>query len=772
MLQKGFFWFKLSFLLWVTNLGTIVLTYGQNSACFSGKINSFKDHQAIPFASVLWLETGQATQSDSLGNFTFCSGKNESITLLIRQLGYDSLKIALQPGRKKYLLHLKEKDQWLDAIDVVGQHKHFESEVVESQAIHHADLDRSRGNSLGEMLRKIPGVSAIQTGPTLFKPMIQGMSGQRIAIVNNGSKLEGQSWGFDHAPEFDPSGSNEIIVVKGAQAIRYGAEAVGGVVMAEPGEISEKPLALTSTSGYFSNGKGFFQNLMLENRHSGSSKLEWRVQMGGKKSGDFETAKYVLGNTAMQEWSSSGLVRHQWKRWKSELYLSFVSTQIGIFKGSHISSPEGIRQAVLRPDSSYQYPLSYSIGRPYQNIRHWTLKAKTERQWSENARTQFQYVHQQDVREEFDLQRISATGCKTCPQLRFTLISDQLDINHKISDNNHEGQYGVVGFTQGNVIEKNILIPNFRVFQGSIYSIQTWYWDRWMLETGGRLELRQQQIFRYVNQTFENPIKRFLNAMWNAGTRYQINDHWHCKLNLQISQRAPFLNEQYSNGVHHGTASFEKGNDGLQPERLINVSYSIHHKSEKWQVLVNLFETYSPNFIYLTPFGDSIVTTVRGPFPYYQFQASKVNLRGADFWLEFQPITNWALFFKGALVRSWNFSTDDYLIFQPADRFETGLRFSKNLNQKGLSLEWSAGPIMVLKQGRVPQRTDLAPAPPGYILLNSRLGLRNSNGKNQFDFSIEGQNLTNEAYRDYLNRFRYFAYDLGRNVSFRMTLHF
>lgn len=755
----------LFFFVWLSS------TKGQNQTCISGTIHSFFDHQAIPFAYLTLLETGQVTRSDSLGNFSICTSKSGSISLLIKQIGFDSLKIKLQPGKNKYQIHLKEKNQCLDAIAVIGQHKHFESDVVEPQAIHAAELDRNRGISLGEILRKIPGISALQTGPTLFKPVIQGMFGQRIAVVNNGTKLEGQSWGFDHSPELDPSGSNEIIVIKGAQAIRFGSEAIGGVVMVEPGEILTQKPTLTSSNGFATNGRGFFQNFVLENSHSKTHKLDWRIQAGGKKSGDFQTARYILGNTAMKEWSASALVRHHFNGWKSEIYGSFILSKIGIFKGSHISSPDGIRLAINRPDSTYNYDFSYTLNRPFQNIRHLTLKAKAERIWSENARTHLQYVHQEDLREEFDLLRISKTGCAICPQLRFTLLSDQLDLNHKISRKQSETQIGVVGFTQGNVVEKNILIPNFRVFQGSVYSIQTWYWDRWLVETGGRLEFRHQQIYRYVIQQFEDPEKQFFNFMWNAGVRFQINNHWHCKMNGQASQRAPFVNEQYSNGVHHGTASFEKGNDHLQPERILNFSYSIHHKSKKWEMLINLFETYSPNFIYLTPLGDSIVTTIRGPFPYYQFQSSEVNMRGADFWIEFEPHSKWSVNAKGALIRSWNYSTGDYLIFQPADRLEFGLKCHSQIHMNGLKLEATVGPVFVSKQYRVPEKTDLAPAPPGFVLWNSRIALRKATGRFPFDFSIEGQNLSNKVYRDYMNRFRYFAYDLGRNFTLRLTIH-
>lgn len=772
MLQKDpFYWFVLVGLT-ISFQALNQSAFSQANSCVSGKINSHSDHQAVPFAKIILVETGQVSLTDSLGNFKFCGLSLGPKTIRVSQLGFDSARFTIEIGKRKTIFHLKEKNQWLDAIDIVGHHRHFQSDVAEAQSLNEEELDRSRGTSLGELMRKIPGVSAIQTGPTVFKPVIQGMYGQRIAIVNNGAKIEGQSWGFDHAPEIDPSGSDEIVVVKGAQAVRFGSDAIGGVVLAEPGEISRQSLSLKYNSGFMTNGRGFFQSILLENSHQKKHRIDWRIQAGGKKMGDFQTAKYNLGNTAFQEGSAMALVRHQYKGWKSELFATALNSQIGIFKGSHISSPDGIRQAINRPDSTYHYPFSYSIGRPYQNISHWTGKAKTEYRWSENASSQLQLVHQEDTREEFDLQRISTSGCTDCPQLRFVLKSTQLDASHKISSKDYEGKYGLSSLLQTNITERNILIPNFRLYHVAGHSIHTWYVNKWILEVGGRLEWRHQQIFRYVDQTLDKPAHQYLNYMANVGARFQINDHWHSKLNAQISERAPNVNELYSNGVHHGTAAFEKGNDQLNQEKILNLSYSIHQKSERWQLLANIFETFSPNYIYLTPAKDSIVTTVRGPFPFYEYQASKINMYGADLFAEYSLSSYWFTFIKGSTIRSWNFSLDNYLIFQPADRLELGFRYEKKRIWNDLSLNWTGGPTMVRKQNRVPEHVDLADSPPAYLLWNSRLALKKTEGKIQFDLSIEGQNLTNEAYRDYMNRFRYFAYDLGRNWTTRLAIYF
>lgn len=601
--------------------------------------------------------------------------------------------------------------------------------------------------------------------------MLQGLTGQRIAILNNGSKLEGQQWGFDHAPEMDPSAADRISVVKGAQAVRYGADAIGGVVLVEQQEINPnlKGIHLRSTSGFNTNGKGLFQHLMVEKRLGKWKQFGIRLGVTRKTSGSFSTPRYIMGNTGLREAGISGLINHQRGKWKSELWASYYTTQFGLFSGSHLSTPEAIRQAINRPDSTYSYGFSFTIDRPKQAIQHFQTKGKVEYQLNENESLILSYTHQIDNRKEYDVIRKTAE-CSSCPQLLFRLESQQAEVGYQVRKENYEGRTAVVGVTQGNVVERKILIPNFRLYQGGAYTVHTWYRGTWAWEAGARTEFRRQQIFRYVGQVFENPVQQFGLYMVNVGFRKEMDEHWHVKFNTQISQRAPNANEQFSNGVHHGTASYEEGDESLKPERIWNSGLSLHHRSKHWQLLVNAFLTWSPNFIYLTPVGDSIITTIRGPFPYYRYRADEVWMKGLDFNTEYDVTKSITLMVKGMGIRSWNLSRKSWLIFQPADRIEPGVRLRRPI-AKGHEIEINATSTWVAKQYRAPDRTDFAEAPGGYMLWAGLVAWKKSVGKIHFDLSVEGRNILNKTYRDYMNRFRYFSYDLGRSILIRLTIH-
>ena len=354
----------------------------------------------------------------------------------------------------------------------------------------------------------------------------------------------------------------------------------------------------------------------------------------------------------------------------------------------------------------------------------------------------------------------------------FRLETQNLEINYQTRKEKYEGRTGLVGLTQGNVVERKILIPNFRLYQTGIYTVHSWFQGDWAYELGARAEWRQQQIFRYVGSQFQNPTHMYWIFMANAGIRKELGEHWHAKLNTQFSHRAPNVNELYSNGVHHGTASFEKGDELLKSEKVWNTSLSLHHRSKHWQVLLNLFGTYSPNFIYLSPVGDSIISTIRGPFPYYQYQADKVWMRGFDFSIDYEVNSAISLYSKGMLIRSWSYTRTDYLIFQPSDRVESGIQFTESLKKSVYQIQVRIGNTLVAKQYRAPSNQDFAEAPDGYSLWGGRISLRKQKGRFQYDLSIEGQNVFNKTYRDYMNRFRYFSYDLGRNFIVRLSIPF
>jgi iron complex outermembrane receptor protein len=241
-------------------------------------------------------------------------------------------------------------------------------------------LEATRGLSLAESVKRISGVSMLQTGSNIYKPVIHGLHSNRVLILNNGVRQEGQQWGNEHAPEIDPFIANRISVIKGASAIRYGADAIGGVILVEPKLLRHDPgIGGEMNTALFSNNRMGVLSAMLEGNNAKRAAFSWRLQGTVKRGGNAHTPNYWLANSANEEYNFS--VAAGWKKqsWGSELFYSQFNTRLGIFAGSHIGNVTDLWNAILSkdpPDYIKNVGFSYSIDRPYQAIQHQLLKAK------------------------------------------------------------------------------------------------------------------------------------------------------------------------------------------------------------------------------------------------------------------------------------------------------------------------------------------------------------------------------------------------------------
>src|SRR3712207_407313 len=201
---------------------------------------------------------------------------------------------------------LQTKIHHIEGIDVSARRKIVSTNAVSDQ-LSKTTIDRSMGKSLAAMLEKVSGVSSIQTGTTVAKPVVHGMYGNRILMVNNGARQTGQQWGADHAPEVDMNNSGSIQVVKGADAVRYGSEALGGIIVMDQKTLPfrQKELKGKATSLYGSNGHRYAFVGQIESSLPFLRNIAWRVQGTYSNSGDRSTANYLLNNTGTREFNFS-----------------------------------------------------------------------------------------------------------------------------------------------------------------------------------------------------------------------------------------------------------------------------------------------------------------------------------------------------------------------------------------------------------------------------------------------------------------------------------
>ncbi|MDX1478673.1 MAG: carboxypeptidase-like regulatory domain-containing protein, partial [Saprospiraceae bacterium] len=239
-------------------------TVAQCDLTVSGRVVDQGTGIPLPWSNVLVTEKGVGAVTDSAGHFTLegiCPG---SYHLRVSHVGCKTREIFLAVGNDTSLtISLAHHLELLDEIVVHGEHG--DRTTMPSNTIARELISRESMQSLGDLITAVPGVRALQNGAGIAKPMIHGLFGNRVAILNNGIPQAGQQWGNDHAPEIDPFVADHISVIKGVAALEYGSEAMGGAVLVETSEIPPDPHLHGEVNYAFqSNGRGHALNAMLE----------------------------------------------------------------------------------------------------------------------------------------------------------------------------------------------------------------------------------------------------------------------------------------------------------------------------------------------------------------------------------------------------------------------------------------------------------------------------------------------------------------------------
>lgn len=371
-------------------LATRALAQGTVCDCFiQGIVRDDHTGQPIVGATLVLVKSNQGISTDAEGRYQFkglCPGKYEIECQIV---GYQARR---------------------EIVDLTDEHEHVENFLLAEAEIHLKDVEitahrtdapvtqplttltgnelaQTRGQSLGESLKGLTGITTLQTGSSIAKPVIHGMHSNRVLIMNNGVRQEGQQWGSEHAPEIDPFIATRLSVVKGASGVRYGSDAIGGVILVEPEELPiDKPLSGEINTAGFSNGRQGVGSATVQGGVKGLTGFGWRAQGTFKRGGNIRTPRYFLDNTSISERNYSLGAGYRKKGFGAEIFYSHFATKIGIFSGSHIGSVTDLLNVIKSGEPLVKADFSYNLGRPYQQIRHNLLKGEVHYHFPDGTR--------------------------------------------------------------------------------------------------------------------------------------------------------------------------------------------------------------------------------------------------------------------------------------------------------------------------------------------------------------------------------------------------
>lgn len=739
----------------------------------SGKIFSSEHTESVIAANICHQDHSSCTISDQNGAFQIKSTCFKKVSLVVSFIGFKTKTIEFY-ATKDTVLNIILEPQVANVDEVVilkDRVKYFENEIESEQILAEAN------KNIGDVLKALEGVNVLKTGSGNSKPIVQGLYGNRIGILNNGVLQSGQSWGNDHSPEIDPYTANKITIVNSVNALEYSSAALGGLLKIDQKNISySEKLHGKANYVFETNGLGHSLNAEIE-KHNRI--LPFRVGATLKMIGDRSAPSYYLTNTGKKEGSFNILLDKKiTEKISSSLYYSFFYNEIGILNGSHISNLTDLEEAIGReiPFKTSE-KFSYNINAPQQKVSHHLLKSENKFILSDKDYIHLKYSFQFNNRREFDVRR---SQLKDKPALSLQQSTHDLGLNYtrlfneKVSlkngvqfnftDNTNQPETGVLP-----------LIPDYNAYKVAAFSILDVKFKSLDWSFGARYDFKNYNVAA-ISKTLPRRIENHRLFFHTYGLSSAVFKDWNrvFKLGFELSylNRAPEVNELFSFGLHQGVSGIEQGNEDLKVEKALKSTlYSTLQIKNKLKVSNQTYFQTIANYTYLQA-EQEFQLTIRGAFPLYSYRQTQAIIAGTDFKIEYNPIEKFDIILKYSLVRGFNTSKKIPLVYLPADNLElsTAYHFKTFKKIKDATIGLNAN--YVFKQKHVLESQDFLTAPKAYFLLglsySNKIALKHSS----FIVGLDIDNLLNTKYRDYLNRQRYYADELGINAKIRISYIF
>jgi iron complex outermembrane receptor protein len=740
----------------------------------SGIVRDADTGEPLPYSSVAVKGKYGGTITGFDGSFKLeglCQGE---LRLMVSHLACEKTDLILMVSRDtSIVVELPHKHNELNEVLIVKS-KMDDMPLLKSDVISGDQLALNSGKSLAEGLTSVTGVTMLRSGSTVSKPVVHGLTGNRVLILNNGIRLEGQQWGSEHAPEIDPFIAKRLTVIKGSGTVRFGPDAIGGVILVEPSILPQGSGwgAETNVVGVSSNREGAISS-MIQFSPEKLPALAFRLQGTLKQGGDVRTPEYYLKNTGFREQNFSWSTGWNKQDYGVSAFYSQFNSDIGIFTGSHIGNLTDLELAFELEEPLEQRPFSYEIDRPFQKITHELFKASTWSSIGTTGKLTLNLARQYNLRQEYDKDfNASASNGDSAPELSYEITSKSAEVlwdhnaNSKIS-----GLIGLNLMHQANTFEGRMFIPNYEAMNTGFFFTEKFTSGDFAIEAGARFDVRSLDVYMRRNgEVVKDPYGyRALSGMLSG--KWEPTDSTSVLLSISTGWRPPGVNELYSNGLHHGSASVEIGNKDLNEERSLGANFSITHcLFNQIEMELDAYYTDFNGFVYLQPIKPATLT-VRGAFPTFRYMQADADLYGADLRLSRHLTSSLKLIGGASLIRAYNKDREAWISQMPSDKLQLGLNWERHSADE--MTKWGIGCSVdhVLKQTRGVS-DDYVNAPASYTISNIEVFMKRILKAHPIHVSLSIENLFDVSYRDYMNRYRYFADEEGVSISVRFRKTF
>lgn len=718
----------------------------EESFIISGSISDKKNNEPIPFAYVHLEELNRTTISNIDGIFELKNIPAGNYTVSIHRIGFKTQKRKVDLTRNIELeIKLTPSILTSETIEIVASDNVLTGSNIAhtSESISGSSLRRDLGSTLANTLANLPGIDQRSLGNTTSRPVIRGLGDERVIILQDGmSTGDVSDQSADHAVSVDPIASSEIQIAKGAAALEFGANAVGGIInvvnnlisSSQPNSVNgSATLGASSVNTSVSSAlnvsipiKSFVLNTNLNGKIGGDT----NTPDGKIENTQFETTNSALGISYIQNWG-------------------YIGGSFGTYLSNYgiPPDPNGHPDGVDIEMKKFNYVLKGEY------LLNNSLFKTIEGDFSLNNYNHKEFETTSSIGTEFGLVTTTA----------------QISANHGSLGFLDTGKIGIWGEIEDYAV-RGANTPDANSYKFGTYIIEEIDFDPFRIEAG----IRYDYVLNKPKQNNPNSaigdirardfhaLSSSLNILYDLGNGFSLGTV------LLHSFRAPSLEELYSEGPHLASFSFEIGNPELNPERSLAKEVFVKWQGQASAARLALYHNDFFNFNYAKNTGEK-----NNRFPTldnYQFVGTEAQLYGFEIAGETQISRRFVVDVSASITigeqdtTSLSGVTASQALPQiPPFKLKSSFKFVDAGFEGGIRL------IHASKQART---GEFETPTNSYSLLNTFIQYRFESKKLLHTFSLNITNLLNEEYQNHLSRIKDLRPEPGRNLSLLYRVYF
>ncbi|WP_285655401.1 TonB-dependent receptor [Allomuricauda sp. NBRC 101325] len=732
--------------------------FAQNT--ITGTITDVENGAPLEQVSVYIPQLENGTVTDETGHFTLKNLPEGNYKLVISYIGYETYSATFEIGSGTNNFDYQMVASAIEMDEVVLStpfHKLQRENVMKVEQKSMEELKQQGGITLSEGITNIPGVSSVSTGVGIGKPVIRGLSFNRVLVYTQGVRLENQQFGGEHGLGVNDAGISSVEVIKGPASLLYGSDALGGVLYLNP----ERFETAGETSGdvnmrYFTNTLGYNANAGFK---TSGEKLKFLVRGAYSSNADYETGGGTsVTNTRFNEADLKTGLAYQAAKFKTELRYNYNASELGI--------PEeiGVQNNDREPLEPYQ-ELSTHIISSKNNFFFKKSSLDATFGYTINNRKEFEEHHHEEEGEELEEEHEEEEG----PALDMRLST----FNYNIQFNPHWGKmttiFGIQGMHQKNEnFGEEVLVPDAITNDFGVLATSHIHFDKSDLQLGLRYDIRSLNGDASGIEGDEEYIpaldKNFSSFNAAVGYRMDLTQNIMGRLNLATGFRAPNLSELSSNGLHSGANRVEIGNQDLDSEQNFQIDLALEYANKHVEAYVNTFYNIVNDYIYLEPTGE-----FRDLDPIYDFQQQNAVLYGGEFGFHLHPHPiDWLHLESSYDIVFGELEDNTNLPLIPANRWTNTFRVEwKKRNQ-----DYKCYAFVTVQTNFDQNKVAEFETPTSrYNLFNIGVGGDMKIFNQKVGYSITGNNIFDKDYISHLSRLKADGIsNIGRNISLNLSV--